>query len=125
MIGCEGPRMLRLKAQYADCWNTAYLHKPESLNKPLEQMKAACAEVGRDIATLEITTSIDFGYLDLAELTHFVAHLSISTEEIAQALLEYDRRGVAELMFHIAPYRLETLDRLAEAMNLYRQMREA
>ena len=114
MIGCEGPRMLRLTAQYADCWNTAYLHKPESLNKPLEQMKAACAEVGRDIATLEITTSIDFGHLDLAELTHFVAHLSSSTEEIAQALLEYDRRGVAELMFHIAPYRLETLDRLAE-----------
>ena len=82
--------MLRLTAQYADCWNTAYLHKPESMNKPLEQMKAACAEVGRDIATLEITISIDFGYLDLAELTHFVAHLSSSTEEIAQALLEYD-----------------------------------
>ncbi len=124
MIGCEGPRMLRLTAQYADSWNTAYLHKPESLDKPLEQMKAACAEVGRDIATLEITAGMALGYPDLAELTNFMDHLSGSTEEIAQALLEYDQLGVGHLMFHVAPYQVETLDRLAQAVTLYRQLRE-
>ena len=51
------------------------------------------AAVGRDIATLEITGGIALGYPDLVELTHFMEHLSGSTKEIAQALLEYDRRS--------------------------------
>lgn len=125
LIGCEGPRMLRLTAQYADSWNTAYLNTPDSLDKPLADMQAACADVGRDIATLEITAGVALGYHDLADLQNFLPHLSGSTEEIAQAMLEYDRRGLAHLMFHIAPYRMETLERLAEAADLYRQMREA
>ncbi|MCP4428815.1 MAG: LLM class flavin-dependent oxidoreductase [Chloroflexi bacterium] len=123
MVGSFGPRMLRLTAQYADIWNTAYLHQPESLDEPLEQMKAACDEVGRDIAALEVTAGMALGYPDLGDLSKFMEHLSGSTEEIAQAMLEYDRRGVAHLMFHVAPYQPETLDRLAEAMNLYRQLR--
>jgi alkanesulfonate monooxygenase SsuD/methylene tetrahydromethanopterin reductase-like flavin-dependent oxidoreductase (luciferase family) len=115
--------MLRLTAQYADSWNTAYLHHPESLEAPLEKMKAACADVGRDFSTMEITAGMALGYPDLADLSRFMEHLSGSTEEIAQAMLDYDRRGVSHLMFHVAPYRPETLDRLAEAMNLYRDLR--
>jgi probable F420-dependent oxidoreductase len=122
MIGSFGPRMLRLTAQYADIWNTAYLHQPESLDEPLQQMKTACAEVGRDFATVEVTAGMALGYPDLADLSNFMEHLSGSTEEIAQVLLEYDRRGVSHLMFHIAPHRTESLDRLTEAMKLYRNI---
>ena len=67
-------------------------------------------------------TSLIFQFFSYC-LEAFMEHLSGSTEEIAQALLAYDRRGVSHLMFHIAPYRPESLARLEKAMILYRQMR--
>ncbi len=39
MIGCSGPRMMRLTAQYGDIWNTAYLGQPESLIEPLGKLR--------------------------------------------------------------------------------------
>src|SRR5512132_4261374 len=30
LVGSEGPRMLKLTAQYADLWNTGYMGKPET-----------------------------------------------------------------------------------------------
>src|SRR5258708_1792220 len=33
MVGSEGPRMLKLTAQYADLWNTGYMGKPAPMPK--------------------------------------------------------------------------------------------
>src|SRR4051812_46647637 len=56
MIGTTGPRMLRLTAELADHWNGG-LRRIEAVPPLLEAVEAACADVGRDPATL--TKSIE------------------------------------------------------------------
>ena len=122
MVGSFGPRMMRLTAQYADMWNTAYLHRPASLNEPRAQLEAACAEVGRDPATLDVTALVALGYPDLGDIPGFMQeYLTGSVEEVAGVLQDYARMGVTHLMFHVAPYTAEALSRLAASVDLYRQ----
>ncbi len=122
MVGSFGPRMMRLSAQYADIWNTAYLHCPDSLHEPRARLEAACAEVGRDPATLDVTALVALGYPDLGDIPSFLPeYLTGSVEEVAAALQAYAQMGVAHLMFHVAPYTAEALSRLARSVELYRQ----
>ena len=65
LVGAGGPRMLRLVARYADQWNTAWLGNPQGLAERLERIRAACAEVGRDPATLAVTVGVQVAYPDL------------------------------------------------------------
>ena len=122
MVGCSGPRMMRLTAQYADMWNTAYLHKPESLDEPLSKLNAACQEVGRDPSSIEITATIALAYPDLSEPPYYMEkYLTGSSEEIASSMHKYEKRGVSHLMFHISPYNTEGFVRIVDAMNYYRK----
>ena len=52
MIGTDGPRLLRLTAQYADIWNTTWTYSAEEVLPRLAALDAACAEVGRDPDTI-------------------------------------------------------------------------
>jgi hypothetical protein len=54
-IGAKGPRMLRLVARHADAWNTDWVQDPARVGKLRTRMGDACAEVGRDPATLALT----------------------------------------------------------------------
>ena len=122
MVGSFGPRMLRLTARYADMWNTAYLHRPASLVEPRAQLQAACADVGRDPATLDVTALVALGYPDMGDLPKVAdEYLTGSEEEVAAALQDYARMGVTHLIFHAEPYGAEALSRLAAAVVLYRQ----
>ncbi len=58
LIGAKRPRMLRLVARYADAWNTAWHTQPEQVAAAWSELLAACAEVGRDPATLELTAGV-------------------------------------------------------------------
>jgi alkanesulfonate monooxygenase SsuD/methylene tetrahydromethanopterin reductase-like flavin-dependent oxidoreductase (luciferase family) len=71
MIGGKKPRMLRLIARYADWWNVDWVGIDEyrALTK---EMEVACAEVGRDPATLR--------------RTHLGLFACAPTEETARAL---------------------------------------
>lgn len=51
MIGAFGPKMLRLTARYADWWNVSNTG-PEAYRSLADEMGRACAEVGRDPATM-------------------------------------------------------------------------
>ena len=51
MIGAFRPKMLRLTAKYADWWNVSST-AVESYRRIVEECERACAEVGRDHATL-------------------------------------------------------------------------
>ncbi len=122
MVGGLGPRMLRLTAKYADLWNTGYLHHPSALAEPLANMKAACADVGRDLGTLAVTCEIALGYPDLGELPKFMEHyLSGSAAEVAAAMSEFERMGAKHLMFRVEPYTEESFHRLARSVQEYRQ----
>ena len=121
MVGSRGPRMLRLTAQYADIWNIDGCNQPELVEEPLAQMKAACAEVGRDPASLEVTARVTVAFPDIGQPPHWMdSYLSGSEPEIATTIEQYEALGVTHLMFHCSPFDTKSLTRLASAMDLYR-----
>lgn len=121
MIASFGPRMLRLTAQYADMWNTAYLDEPDSFTEPLSKLHAACDEVGRDPKTLETTVLLSLAYPELGEPPRFMSkYLTGSAEELAAAMKGYEKLGASHMMFHCAPYNETVLQRLADGVAAYR-----
>jgi alkanesulfonate monooxygenase SsuD/methylene tetrahydromethanopterin reductase-like flavin-dependent oxidoreductase (luciferase family) len=127
MVGSEGgPRMLKLTAQYADLWNTGYLGKPETLADRPAKIEAACRENGRDPATLGITAFIGLWYPDLQakKPSFFDNPLTGTTNEIAGAIYDYDKIGIQHIMFQVEPYSAEARQRLTEAVQFYRGMKQ-
>jgi probable F420-dependent oxidoreductase len=124
LVGGEGPRMRKLTAQYADLWNTGYLGKPDTMAEPLARIEAACREVGRDPATLDITAFIGLWFPDLQarQPSFFDKPLTGTVQEIAAAMRGYAELGVPHIMFQCEPYTAEALRRLTEALHLYRGM---
>jgi probable F420-dependent oxidoreductase len=124
LVGGEGPRMLRLTAQYANLWNTGYLGQPSTLAEPRARIEAACREVGRDPATLGITALIGLWFPDLQpkQPSFLDKPLTGTVQEIAAAMRGYADLGVPHIMFQCEPYTQESLRRLTEALHLYRGM---
>ena len=126
LVGSEGPRMLRLTAQYADLWNTGYMGKPETMAEPLAKIEAACREVGRDPATLGITALIGlwFPELQAKKPGFFNNPLTGTVQEIAAAMRGYAELGMQHIMFQCEPYTPEARKLLTEALQLYRDMEQ-
>jgi len=125
MVGSEGgPRMLKLTAQYADLWNTGYMGKPETMAEPIAKIEAACREIGRDPATLGITALIGLWFPDLQakQPSFFDKPLTGTAPEIAAAMRGYAALGVKHIMFQCEPYGPEAIQRLTEALHLYRAL---
>ena len=122
LVGGIGPRMLKLSAQYADLWNTGYIGQPETMAEPLAKIEAACREIGRDPVTLGITALIGLWFPDLqAKRPRFFDHILTGTvQEIAAAMRGYAELGVQHIMVQCEPHTPEALQRLTEALHLYR-----
>lgn len=127
LIGSAGPRMLRLSARYADLWSPmAYLSNVTGLGPSVAAFKEACLEVGRDPQSVELTALIALAYPDLATPPanpYIPEYLTGTPEAIAETMRDFERMGTAHVMFHIAPNRVEALERLALALQLYRRSR--
>ncbi len=127
LIGASGPRMLRLTAQHADQWNTCWLGQPAALAERRQELEAACAEVGRDPATLEVTVGVTVAYPDLnpagaGEPPDPAKALFGTPEDIAAGLQGYADLGVSHVMCHCSPTNAATLALFTEALNAYREM---
>jgi probable F420-dependent oxidoreductase len=121
LIAAFGPRMLRLTARYADQWNTAWLGEAHELAEPLGRVRDACAEVGRDPATLKVTAGVQVAFPDLGVTDSWTDNpLSGSPELLAQAFHRYNEAGASHLIVHVTPSSLPAQERLAEAARLYR-----
>jgi alkanesulfonate monooxygenase SsuD/methylene tetrahydromethanopterin reductase-like flavin-dependent oxidoreductase (luciferase family) len=122
LVGGEGPRMLKLTAQYADLWNTGYMGAPSTMAEPLAKKEAACREIGRDPATLGITALIGLWFPDLQakQPSFFDKPLTGTVQEIAAVMGSYAELGVQHIMFQCEPYTPEALKLLTEALHLYR-----
>ena len=121
LVGTSGPRMLRLTARYADQWNACWLGRVEALAAPRAALEAACAAEGRDPATMAVTVGV---IVDYEAATADPAKALIgSPEEIAAALGEYERAGVAQVICSLRPTTAAALSRLTEALALYRAAR--
>jgi len=124
MVGGEGPRMLRLTAQYADLWNTGYMGEPSTMAEPMARIEAACQDVGRDPTTLGVTALIGLWFTDLqpTQPAAFDKPLTGTPLEIAAAMRGYADLGIQHIMFQCEPYVPESRRRLTEALHLYREM---
>jgi alkanesulfonate monooxygenase SsuD/methylene tetrahydromethanopterin reductase-like flavin-dependent oxidoreductase (luciferase family) len=124
LIASGGPRMLRLTAQYADSWNTAWLGDVSALAPARAALDAACAEVGRDPATLEVTVGISVAFPDLGPVPPAAndpqKFLSGSVDEIAERLRGYAEAGVGHVIAWLYPVTDEGVRRVAAAAKLAR-----
>jgi alkanesulfonate monooxygenase SsuD/methylene tetrahydromethanopterin reductase-like flavin-dependent oxidoreductase (luciferase family) len=126
LIAAKGPRMLRLTAQYADQWNSAWFGRPTVFRQRHADLLAACAEVGRDPATLEITAGVTIVYpeMEQGDLPEAFSDpdtaLRGTPDDIAAALQEYAGLGVAHVICAPTPNTAESINALAKALRVYR-----
>ena len=59
LIAAKGPRMLRLTAELAQSFNTAWMGADTALfSSRLADLRAACDKVGRDLKSIEVTVGL-------------------------------------------------------------------
>jgi probable F420-dependent oxidoreductase len=124
LVASAKPRMLKLTARYADSWNTAWLGQPTKLAGRRAGLEAACAEEGRDPATLAITVGVSVQYVTsgqpLEQTPDRDKVLFGSAEEVAAGLRAYADQGVAHVICSLEPVTPDSLEWLAEALRIYR-----
>lgn len=114
MVGGWGPRMLRLAAKHADLLNT-------SLAPTAPEFLAACAEAGRDPATLPVSWPLWVACPDLGPTPPHMAETQYGdVEAVAEALRGPLKAGVAEIMVDLRPNTLPALERLVAAVEIVR-----
>jgi hypothetical protein len=96
--------------------------QPETMAPRFAKIEAACREVGRDPATLGITALIGLWFPELRakKPSFFDTPLTGTAQEIAAAMHGYAQLGVQHIMFQCEPYTPAALQRLTEALHLYR-----
>lgn len=109
MIGTRGPRMLRQTAMHAEMWNTWWVgagNRPHEVAPPMrDAVDAACAEVGRDPATLIRTAAVMVHPYPTQPppLPSGCDPIWGEPEEIAQKLLAFGKEGISHLQIVLAP----------------------
>ncbi len=134
LIGGSGRRKtLRVVAERADGWNTS--GSREQVVDALQTLEAHCADIGRDIATIEKTVSFHIVLRDVAsaadartrellsfngvEADDFGGYLAGSPAEIADALRPYLDMGFETVIVRMpAPYDRETIERMPEVAEI-------
>lgn len=117
LVGALGPRMLRLAARHADLWNTAWVGQPRELTPRIAELRAACADVGRDPGTLPVTAGVQAIFPDLGQPESWAREpLMGSTADLAAGLRGFAEAGVSHLIVRLSPDGPEALARLAEAV---------
>ncbi len=124
LVASFGPRMLRLTARHADSWNSAWFGRPTRFIERRAALEAACAEEGRDPATIETTAGVLVAFPDLGPVAMPLDDpdrvLTGTAEEIAAGLRAYDELGVGHVIVSPTPNNAAAQARLAEAVDRYR-----
>jgi alkanesulfonate monooxygenase SsuD/methylene tetrahydromethanopterin reductase-like flavin-dependent oxidoreductase (luciferase family) len=125
LIGAAGPRMLRLAAQYADVWGRDFNrvnpdvvpYSSEDLAAWGPRVDAACAEIGRNPATLQRTAAV---WVDLPGETgrEGWGALSGSPEEMAAGLRAYAGAGFSQVQVWLEPSTLAGIEAFASVLEI-------
>jgi probable F420-dependent oxidoreductase len=119
LLAGGGPRMLDIVARYADVWNTAWHDVAQSVRAPLDTIRAACEQVGRDPATLEVSASVAVAYPELGQTARRGPFLTGTADEVADALHGYAALGIGHVIVEVAPFSEAALDRFTEAVHRF------
>ncbi len=123
LVAAKGPRMLRLTVDHADAWNTAWFGAPDDrLAQRLADMRAVCADAGRDPASLEVTVGVtvkaeageDWGRPGAP------AALLGEPEVVADALHAYAALGVGHVQLDVQPATAATFDQALVGLARFR-----
>lgn len=121
LIGARGPRMLQLVARYADEWNTAWHVDPAVVQERYEQLRAACAEVGRDPAAITLTVGTTV-QLQPDNDTDPERTITGTSEEIARRLHDFAAIGVAHLIVSLEPRTPATFEQFGRIAEMVRAL---
>jgi alkanesulfonate monooxygenase SsuD/methylene tetrahydromethanopterin reductase-like flavin-dependent oxidoreductase (luciferase family) len=114
LVASKGERMLRLTAQYADAWNTAWFGTVDDLlRQRMADLDAACDAVGRDRSAIRRTVGLRVhapGTKPEAE-----RGLDADAAGLADAFDELDELGFSDALIWSLEKSPEALDRIAEA----------
>lgn len=117
LIGAKGPRMLRLAARYADLWNAeGPMRQPEQFVPLRATADAACAEIGRDPATLGRSASV-VANLPFAQ-SQATPGTPASPEEMAALLRGYAREGLSHVQLWLSPHNITGLEWFKAVLDL-------
>lgn len=118
LVGASRPRMLRLTARHADLWNGCWFGEPTTAEEPIAGIQEACAEVGRDPATLRLTLGVNVAFG--AEAAAPGPVLSGSPADVAKGFAGHRALGVDHLICNLNPHHAAAQRTLAEALRIYR-----
>ncbi len=121
MLGVLGPRGQHLAARYADIWSCYARDKRDlsDLGPRLATLEAACADVGRDPATMGRSAGVWVRPLD-PKPDPTGAQLSGSPEQIADAIRTIRDGGYTQIELEPTPVSMEAVEALAPVLELLR-----
>ena len=123
MIGGSGPRMLELTARFADVWNRDFdavntdfePYSADDLSAWQVRVDAACAEVGRDPASLRRTAAVIVD-LPIAPGREGWGALTGSPEELAAGLRGYALAGFTHVQIWLEPGTMAGIEAFAPVL---------
>jgi len=123
MVGTVGPRMLRIAAEHADAWNawfSWYGNSVEGLRDLLRKVDAACADVGRDPATLERTVAVlvhmEDQPVDRRGSTYTDVR-PIRPPQLAEHLRALAAEGITHVQLVVDPIETRSIERLGPVLD--------
>lgn len=126
LIAGKRPRMLRLVARHADAWNAAWYGRREEaaeLEQRIAMLKQACAEEGRDPATITLTAGLFVSFPALGQPGDEDPPenaISGDAEEVGEALAAYRELGIGHAIVHLWPPNAASVTELGRAAEVAR-----
>jgi probable F420-dependent oxidoreductase len=124
LIAGKRPRMLRIVAEHAVQWNSAWYGFPEEadvLRERLADLGGALDAAGRDRATLTTTAGIAVAF-DGAKPEDVEGSIHGAPAEISRGLAGYAELGISHLIAHVYPPTADSVARLGEAAARAREL---
>ena len=121
MLGVHGPKGQRLAARYADIWSCYAEEKSDmsELGPRMATLDAACAEVGRDPATLARSAGIFVSPLE-SKPDPTGEQITGSPEHIADAIRPIRDGGYTQVELALTPPTVAAVEALAPVLELLR-----
>jgi alkanesulfonate monooxygenase SsuD/methylene tetrahydromethanopterin reductase-like flavin-dependent oxidoreductase (luciferase family) len=121
LVASFKPRMLKLTAEYADAWNTAWLGHADAMTDRRAALDTALVETGRDPQSLDVTVGLNVSLPELGGGSEDIDPQKViagSVEEVAAGLRAYLDAGAAHLICMLDPLNEESIAKLSEAWKL-------